>query len=574
MKTGESKRSDPNKTLYIYTRVSTTVQADEGMSLDIQAEIGKERATKLGFTPKVLNEGGVSSNHEGIDKRKVLSEVYSKILSGDIKHLFVYDQSRLSRNDDVSSAFRIACNRNGVTLYTKDGQYDLSNSSDQFMKKIMDAVAELDNAQRAERTRLGKLARARGGNWHGGPPPFGYSIVDKKLIVNKNESVWVKRIFTDTLKGKSTLDIKKLLDSKGVLTRRRVGTWTLGSIQSLIKNTHYKGYYTYTDKRSEESVTVLCPAIVDETTWTSVQKLKTRVTSRVSQQNRTKNFYLLRDLMVCGHCGLAMSARSKISKNENHYYCPHKERKWVVEGGSKTPWERGHGCGMERSLNIPETDQLVWDTVLDIHRKSSVLKEEVKWKILEEYGVPAKHSEAELKVLERQLKQLEKQLKVTKEGQAELVVNHSTGQIKPDVYELALKRSAEYLHDLEVKIANLQLQLKGGDDNRKWFDWLKVFGQRLDEKNDLTNEEKKQYLTGLIKSITVKYDRAKNQHDLQIKFQLPIVGDGIVWNDPKKKGLGYTLKRGKRSKMVVFKKKAGRGVKLITPLRNQSVTVE
>ena len=61
MKTSESKRSDPNMTLYIYTRVSTTVQADEGMSLDIQAEIGKERAKKLGFTPKVLNEGGVSS---------------------------------------------------------------------------------------------------------------------------------------------------------------------------------------------------------------------------------------------------------------------------------------------------------------------------------------------------------------------------------------------------------------------------------------------------------------------------------------------------------------------------------
>jgi hypothetical protein len=49
VKTGESKRSDPNKTLYIYTRVSTTVQADEGMSLDIQAEIGKERAKKLGL---------------------------------------------------------------------------------------------------------------------------------------------------------------------------------------------------------------------------------------------------------------------------------------------------------------------------------------------------------------------------------------------------------------------------------------------------------------------------------------------------------------------------------------------
>ena len=43
---------------------------------------------------------------------------------------------------------------------------------------------------------------------------------------------------------------------------------------------------------------------------------------------------------------------------------------------------------MDRSLNIPETDQLVWDTVLELHRKSSLLKEEVKSKILEEHGVP------------------------------------------------------------------------------------------------------------------------------------------------------------------------------------------
>ncbi len=175
----------PEKTLHIYTRVSTVVQADEGMSLDFQAEIGVKRAKDLGFKHVLWNEGGKSSNHEGIDKRPVLSQVYSKILSGEIKHLFVFDQSRLSRNDDVSSAFRVACNRHGVTLYTKDGKYDLSNSTDQFMKKIMDAVAELDNAQRAERSRLGKLARVKQGHWLGGPPPFGYSVEKKHLVVNK-----------------------------------------------------------------------------------------------------------------------------------------------------------------------------------------------------------------------------------------------------------------------------------------------------------------------------------------------------------------------------------------------------
>ena len=75
-----------------------------------------------------------------------------------------------------------------------------------------------------------------------------------------------------------------------------------------------------------------------------------------------------------------MSARRKVSKNEQLYYCPNKERDWVENGGSKTPWKRDEGCGMSRSLNIPETDKLVWDSVIDVHKKSSILKEEVKWK--------------------------------------------------------------------------------------------------------------------------------------------------------------------------------------------------
>ena len=165
-----------SEVLHIYTRVSTLVQADEGMSLDIQREIGIQRANQLGLEPKVWNEGGKSSNHEEIDKRPILSQLLAEIQKGAVKHLFVYDQSRLSRNDYVSSIFRYECNKQGVTLYNKEGKYDLANPQDQFLKQILDAVGQFDNAQRAERTRLGKVARVRQGNWMGGPPPYGYEI--------------------------------------------------------------------------------------------------------------------------------------------------------------------------------------------------------------------------------------------------------------------------------------------------------------------------------------------------------------------------------------------------------------
>ena len=66
---------------------------------------------------------------------------YQEIKNGGIKHLWVYDQSRLSRNDQVASIFRYECNKQGVTLYTKDGKFDLSSPQDKLLKQMLDAIS-------------------------------------------------------------------------------------------------------------------------------------------------------------------------------------------------------------------------------------------------------------------------------------------------------------------------------------------------------------------------------------------------------------------------------------------------
>ncbi len=210
---------------------------------------------------------------------------------------------------------------------------------------------------------------------------------------------------------------------------------------------------------------------------------------------------------------------------------------------------------MSRSLNIPETDELVWNAVISAHKTSSILKEEVKWKILEETGAPLARNEADLKVLERQLKQYQKLLGQTKDSQADLLLRNASGEIKSDIYKIALERSNENINDLEIKIANTQLQLKGGNDNKKWVDWLKIFGRTLDNKKSMHDEDKKLYLSGLIEKITVSYDKVKNEHEVAIKFQLPIVGDGVIWKNPANHKEGYKLKKGKLTKSVMVKKK-------------------
>ena len=98
-------------TLHIYTRVSSITQAEQGTSLETQLELGIKKANELGFDYKVWNEGGRSSFHEEMEKRPILFALYQAILGNQVKHLFAYDQSRLARNDQVSSHLRLACTK-------------------------------------------------------------------------------------------------------------------------------------------------------------------------------------------------------------------------------------------------------------------------------------------------------------------------------------------------------------------------------------------------------------------------------------------------------------------------------
>ena len=555
----KSKTKSPDNTLHIYTRVSTVTQADKGTSLDSQQQLGLKKAKELKFDYEIWNEGGRSSHHDDIQGRPKLYELFQAIKAGDVKHIWVYDQSRLSRNDQVASILRYEFNKQGVTLYTKDGKFDLSSPSDKLLKQMLDAVAEFENSVRAERSRIGKLMKVKAGFWHGGPPPFGYDLSQGKLVEKKDESKWVKFIFKQALKGVPVAQIKGELDSNGVLARRG-GLWTLGSIESLMTNTHYLGRYVFTDSVSGESVEVKCPEIVDEVTWNSINLARKRKASRKDQQNATvKNFYLLRDFMVCGHCGRKMAGRIKPSKSEYMYYCPNKERAWAKDGESKTHYQRGTGCGFDRAMNIQITDKLVFDTVVQLHKDSSILKEEVRKRIFAEKGIKQISSEAEMKGYEKQHRILQKELSNLQESIGHLEANRILKRMDDKAFKSAMDRLNEQADLYKTDITNLRLKLRGEAEKREWVDWMKSFGRQIDEKANLSDEQRQLYLQGLIEKIECRFIPENRFHELEIHFKHPIVGDGIKWKDPKVKTKGYKVLEGSKTTQLRVEKRDGRG---------------
>jgi len=424
---------------------------------------------------------------------------------------------------------------------------------------MLDAVAEFENSVRAERSRIGKLMKVKGGFWHGGVPPFGYEISQGKLAENKTESKWVKFIFKQALKGNSVASIKKELDSNGILARRG-GLWTLGSIESLMTNTHYLGRYVYTDGVSSEQVEVKCPVIVDEVTWNSVHLARKRKSNRKDQQNATtKNFYLLRDFMVCGHCGRKMAGRIKPSKSEQMYYCPNKERVWAKEGESSTHYQRGTGCGFDRAMNIQITDKLVFDTVVKLHSSSSILKEEVKKRVYSDHGIKSITTAEETKGLERQLRKYESLFQNLQESIGNLEANRVLKRMDDKAYKTAVARMNDEADRLKTEITNLRLKLRGEAEKKQWVYWVDHFGKEIDEKSKLNDEQRQLYLKGLIEKIEAKFNPKTRNHELEIHFQHPIVGDGIKWKDPKKKTLGYKVLNGSKTTSLQVEKRDGRG---------------
>lgn len=518
-----------HQTLHIYTRVSTQTQQDKGTSLDSQKALGIKKAQELGLDYKIWNEGGASSNYEDFKNRPVLCDLIEEIEHGNIQYLWVYNNDRLSRNEITAQTIRVTLQKNSVVLYTQDGKFDLNNPQDQFIKTIFDGLAQLDNAMRTNRTRLGKLSRVKNGFWHGGPPPYGFAINDKKLILEPNEAKWVKRIYEWYATNKSIEWIKRELDKNGVLPRRKKNTWTLGSIRNILSNTHAIGKYNYTDSKTEETVECSCPSIISQSLWKTCKEKREITLQRRGQKNRTKRFYLLRDLLYCGHCGSHMSGRIKEKKNEYLYYCPHKERQWVKAAPTQSEkWKRNTGCSMNRSINIKETDKVVVKEMYKLFGHPKRIMSFVNKK-REELKSTYKNIEQDRKKIELRIKKHKQEISSIVDAIAKIETEILLKKQDLEIGQSIIKNLKEILNDQKQHIEQLTIQLNQLHDNPflddKEFYWPSIPKEFMSSYFSKDFTSVKPYLEKFIKRIDVNYDQDAKEHELIIHFQTPLVDD-------------------------------------------------
>jgi site-specific DNA recombinase len=183
------------KRAILYARVSTDEQARSGYSLAQQMEALREYAAQEGY--KILKEvtdpgqSGASLERPGMD------QVRDLVAGGNVSVVLAQDRDRFSREPAYTYLLKREFEEHSCKMRALNDQGDDSPEGE-LMDGVFDQFAKFERAKTAERTRKGKLQKARKGKLvrnaraHYG---FKYDETGERYLVSEEEMAIVRRIF-------------------------------------------------------------------------------------------------------------------------------------------------------------------------------------------------------------------------------------------------------------------------------------------------------------------------------------------------------------------------------------------
>jgi site-specific DNA recombinase len=554
---------DPNKTLHIYTRVSTTSQKEKGMSLTNQRGKGIEVSKKLGMEYVIWNEGGKSSFQDDLLNRPVMMDMMEGIKEGQVKHVYVTDFDRLSRKGTSWYIILRDFEKYDVTCYVSEGnKYDISNEYDKLMLTIVSGVSQFDNTQRTRRFQQNKIRKFVDGYYVHGTTVFGYEkkVVGKgkKLFEHPTNGKIVKKLYSLFSKGKTIKDLQDWLIGEKIYSPRNNRVWGQQQIINLLRNKHYIGETVFSDKRSGKVYKGKCKRLVNDKVWFEVQKRMSDLSGIVQQRRGQKHDYLLTSMLYCGECGYLCRGLKNERTYRNIYYCGSKEEKW------RTPKYDVCDKKKSKSVNIDRLDEVVWNEFIGTIRDSHILKEMKKNSLMKqgkEEGVQLVKKQMREKKIEKS--ELQVELMKFQKKRHELFEWYMNGKVEEEERVKLEKVVEKNIWEVESKLEELDVFISRLHESKKWIDWFKMYMDDVKRWEKLDSiVKKKNILVSYVDKIYVGYDVDDELHKVEILLRLPLFNDTYKVNKRKgklDKKRGYIVGDGTKNKTLYLQKtKVGR----------------
>jgi DNA invertase Pin-like site-specific DNA recombinase len=204
---------------YCYARVSTQVQAEDGMSLGAQEKQLIAAAELAGYEAVILREEGRSG--KSISGRPVLRQALDDLDTGKAKALFVTRLDRLARSTRDFLSIVDRSHKYGWRLALLDLGLDTGTYQGRFVVTIMSAMAEMERGMISMRQKDVHLDRKNSGKVWG---------IDLGPLPLVNESV-VDRINKERILGLSYKSIAENLNRDSIPTALGGKQWHASTVR-------------------------------------------------------------------------------------------------------------------------------------------------------------------------------------------------------------------------------------------------------------------------------------------------------------------------------------------------------
>jgi site-specific DNA recombinase len=523
----------------LYARVSSERQAEE-KTIQSQLAALREYAAKQNYIVKeehIFSDNGVSGS-ELI--RPALEELRDVVASGVVHRVVVLCPDRLSRKQAHQLILSDEFSRHDVELEFVN--YTASSSpEDQLFLQMQGAIAEYEREKIMERSRRGKIYKAKGQKvcvLSGAPYGFVYhkrsDSGEATYEIHPEESKVVKQIFQ--MLGLERLSIGAIVRHLNETKVNRPGSsmWYRSTVHRILTNPAYTGKAAYKKTQvayrknapsnrivrglkarypksskvrinlpQEAWISINVPRIIPDSLFERVNE-QLQDNKRFSKRNNKRNDYLLSGLLQCRECGYALYGitTSGRSKTERSYY--------RCSGGDAYRHPNGARCS-SHFIRTQIIDDLTWEQTKQLIEQPEL--------ILAEYANRTNEKGKQQLSIQSLIATKQKEIRRIENEKSRLLDLYQAGTVTIEEIKVRLADIQKRTDDTQSEHDELLLSAQQEHQQLQLIDNFEVFQRNLKSNlSEISFADRKKIVQLLVKQVEVDCSKA----EITVKHVVPM----------------------------------------------------
>ena len=440
----------------IYARYSSDKQTEQSIEGQLRECYEFAKRNEYVVIGEYIDRALTGTSDKRPEFLKMIEDSKKKIFN----YVLVYQLDRFARNRYDSATYKAKLKKNGIrVLSARENISD--DASGVLVEGMLESMAEYFSKELSQKVTRGMKETIMKGNWTGGKITYGYNIVDKKYVINKEQSNIVKEIFNRVLLGDTLKDIAIDLNNRGF--KNQLGKKFITSfISRLVRNRKYIGEIS-----NKYDFKGLIEPIIDKSTFDLVQE-RLSPHKQKSAQYRAPEFYYLSGKTYCAYCKQPVTADSGTSSTGNiykYYKCSNRKKH--------------KGSCNKRMISKEKLENIIIDkTIKDIFNEDLI--NEIAKNVTISFNKEVKE-DLEVKSLENQLNEVNKKIENIMSAIEKGIVTNTT---KDRLMENESKK-ADLLEDLAIAKNKALKPIDESDVKRYLYSYKKLDYAQKENRNKI-----------------------------------------------------------------------------------------